>query len=64
MGHKTIQTVINLKRDNIILLEGNASSWKIAAFRNVCSLSIAALYLSYESYLDFSQTIKKRPQVL
>lgn len=63
MGHKAIQMVINLKRDNIILLEGNASSWKIAAFRNVCSLSVVALYLSYESYVDFSWIIK-RPQVL
>lgn len=59
MGHKAIQVVINLKINNIILLEGNVSSWKIAAFRNVCSLSIFALCLSYESYLDFSWIIRK-----
>lgn len=61
MGHKAIQMVIN--QIDIILLEGNASAWKIAAFRNVYSLFIVALYLSYESYLDFPELLKK-PQVL
>lgn len=62
MGHKAIQMVIN--QIDIILLEGNASSWKIAAFRNVYSLSIVALYLSYESYLDFPELLKKTSSVI
>lgn len=46
--------VTKLKRKDIVLLEGNELSQKSAAFRNVRSLYIVALDISYASYLDFS----------
>lgn len=59
MAHEATQVVTKLKRKDIVLLEGNELSKKSAAFRNVCSLYIVALDISYASYLDFSCIIKK-----
>lgn len=50
-----------LKSEDIVLLEGNKLSWKFAAFRDVSSLYIVALYISY---FDFSSIIKKAKSVI
>lgn len=59
MGHEAIQMVTKLKSEDIVLPEANEPSWKFATFRDVYSLYIVALYISYASYLDFSWIIKK-----